>query len=648
MTHLIRTAAFLSIIGTIASVHAWDEAESGAVGAASPPVTSTDEGRSIYTLPTLSKLWEAQAVMNVHRDKVSHFKNDEDAIYVQSSAGTVTVLNSESGLEFWSAQVGRNDEIALSGASDSQMVTIVVGPTIHAFDKFSGQKLFAYRLQLQPTGTPLLTRRAVMVGNNLNVTRTIYVCVLDGSLLAYDVDNLLYLGQHGQLKRGVSQALDWKFGPGEGMRFAPVAGEERVAIATDVGNIHVLDMAGVDKGKSRFQFLMNSATTAPLTVVTRDDNEYLLAACDNNRLFCIDLKTDGAMKWTIPMSRPVAQPLSAVGDDVFVVSQDGELRKYSLQTGEPVMVSRGAQAIVSQTEGVTGKLPAYGAVVDFRASGNLAFQPIRVANRSTGQTVNSLIIDLSSSGYAISFSANELNEPLIQFVEESGEVTGVKSMTLSPDRRLLTIQFSHFDPEEVLSFHAEFEHPEIPNWKLTDRHLVGGKLKALVSPLRSAIAAKSSLVGFSESFPPRTIVGRISENSTPWSIQRVKSLVSISENAVYFVDINDRLVSVNRSTASNPIVTPVREYSIHLNNRLTDRVYLSTASGRVACFTETRIELGVLPLPSAGCLTWLLYPKAELSPEFAAYHQNPGRRPLMPDVPKSDAPLPAAEGADGK
>jgi len=402
-------------------------------------------------------------------------------------------------------------------------------------------------------------------------------------------------------------------------------------------------MTGIAKGKSRFQFLMNSASTAPLTVVTREDNEYLLAACDNNRLFCIDLKTNGAMLWTIPMSRPVAQPLSAVGQDVFVVSQVGELRKYSLQTGQPVMVSRGSQAIVSQTEGVTGKLPAYGAVIDFQASGNLAFQPISVANRSTGQTVSSVMIDLSTSGYAITFSANELNEPLIRLVGESGEVTGVKSMTLSPDRRLLTIQFSHFDPEEVLSFHAEFEHPEIPSWKLTDRHLVGSELKALVSPLRRAVAAKSRLTAFSESYPPRTIVGRISERSIPWSVVGVKSLVSISENAVHFVDINDRLVSVNRMTASNPIVTPAREYSIHLNNRLTDRVYLSTTSGRVACFTETRIELGGLPLPSAGCLTWLLYPKAELSPEFASYHQNPGRRPLMPDVPQSDGPMPAAQ-----
>ena len=31
----------------------------------------------------------------------------------------------------------------------------------------------------------------------------------------------------------------------------------------------------------------------------------------------------------------------------------------------------------------------------------------------------------------------------------------------------------------------------------------------------------------------------------------------------------------------------------------------------------------------------------ELATDFATFHQNPGRRPIMPDVPKTD---PAAEG----
>jgi hypothetical protein len=335
-----------------------------------------------------------------------------------------------------------------------------------------------------------------------------------------------------------------------------------------------------------------------------------------------------------------------VGQDVFVVSQDGELLKFSLQTGQPVMVSRGARAIVSQTEGVTGKLPAYGAVLEVRARGHLAFQPINVANRSTGQTVTSLIVDLSTGNNELTFSANDLNEPRIQFVGGSGEAAGVKSMTLSPDRKILTIQLSNFDPDEILSFQAEFEHPQIPHWKLTDRHLVGSDIRALVAPLRPALAAKSRLTGLAESFPPRTILGRIAEMNTPWIVSGVKSLVAISENAVFFVDINDQLVSVNRKSADNPIMTPVRDYTIHLNNRVTDRVYRSTESGRVACFTESRIELGPLPLPNAGGLTWLLYPRAELSAEFATYHQNPGQRPLMPDVPKTDGPRPAADEAE--
>ena len=114
-----------------------------------------------------------------------------------------------------------------------------------------------------------------------------------------------------------------------------------------------------------------------------------------------------------------------------------------------------------------------------------------------------------------------------------------------------------------------------------------------------------------------------------------------SKNAVYFVDREDRLVGVNRQSSQPLTSMPIQDYALHLSNNLTDRICLSTTTGRVACFTEARIELGTLPMPTPGGFAWLLFPKTELATDFATFHQNPGRRPIMPDVPKTD---PAAEG----
>ena len=53
-----------------------------------------------------------------------------------------------------------------------------------------------------------------------------------------------------------------------------------------------------------------------------------------------------------------------------------------------------------------------------------------------------------------------------------------------------------------------------------------------------------------------------------------------------------------------------------------------------------------MPVPIFGAPTWMIYPLQELSPEFASYHQNPGARPIMPDVLKKDPAVdPAPEDA---
>lgn len=649
MTHLLRkpllkTAACLGLLASLTSAFGWDESEPVDGSENLPgvlPVVNQTDGQTIYNIPTLTLLWESQSVINPARDKVAHLAMDEEVVFVQSSAGVVTAINAESGRRFWSAQVGRNDEVAMTGTSDSQMVVIVTGPVIHAFDKFSGQKHFAFRLPDPPSGPPLIAQREVTTGPRVDVTRNIFVPLVDRSVVAYDVDGLLYQGTHGALKPGVSRALDWRFASGELVRFAPVAGEERLAFATDAGNIHVVDMSGSEKGRSRFQFLMNSTTTAPLALVTRDDKEFLLATCDNNRLFCIDMKTDGSMQWTIPMARPVTQPITVVGNEVFVVSEGNELLKFDLIRGVPVSVSDSVNAVVNQSESSEGELPAYGASIELQGGGLLGFEPIHLFNRSTGQTVTSVILDLSSAVDEISFGADEQSEPLLQISDRSRKVTGFRAAKLSIDRKKLTLEFSDFNPEEDFEFLAEFVHTEIPSWKLSHKELIGAEVNAFVSPIRSGAVASLASNRRIEPLAPRNVKGRVKEISRPWSVAGVKSLVAVSENAVYYLDTYDRVVSVSRDHAGNSAMTPTQEYTLRINNRLTDRVYLSTASGRVACFTESRIELGALPVPGPGGLGWLIYPQSQLAPDFARYHQHPGGRPIMPDVSKHD-PAPGA------
>lgn len=289
------------------------------------------------TISPLEVLWEAQAVLNVDRDKVAHIVNDEDVVFVQSTAGVVTAINAETGREMWTTQVGRTDEISMPATSNADIVMIVAGPALYAIDKFSGRQLFSYRLNSAPSAGPVIT------------SGSFFIPLSDTSVAACALKHLQYLERNHKLPPGIAQAIAWRFVTGEVITRAPVAGASRVAFVTDLGNIFVVDIGGVQTGKSKFQFLLRSHPTAPLTLVSRDQ-EYLLAAAANNRLFCIGMNTNGRMQWTFPLGHRVSEPITVIGQDVYVVDDAGELMSLGLKSGLPMLTVDGKPLVLTDVK----------------------------------------------------------------------------------------------------------------------------------------------------------------------------------------------------------------------------------------------------------------------------------------------------------
>ena len=289
------------------------------------------------TVPALQTLWEAQAVLNIDRDKVAHIVNDEDVVFVQSTAGVVTAINAETGREMWTTQVGRTDEVAMPATSNAGIVMIVAGPKLYAMDKFTGRQLFSYRLNSQPAAGQVITEGSFLVP------------LSDTSVAACSLKTLQYLERFQKLPSGVAQPVAWRFVTGEVIKLAPVAGSSRCAFVTDMGNVFVVDIGGVQSGKSKFQFLLQSQPTAPLTLVSRDQ-EYLFAAAANNRLYCIGLNTNGRMQWTYPLGQRVSEPITVIGQDVFVVGDEGELMALGLKSGLPRQTSSGKPFVLNDVK----------------------------------------------------------------------------------------------------------------------------------------------------------------------------------------------------------------------------------------------------------------------------------------------------------
>ena len=425
MTMLQRTLTLIAILFLGANRVAADE-----------PAAADQPAVEAKSVPTLQTLWEAQAVLNVDRDKVAHIVNDEDVVYVQSTAGVVTAINAETGREMWTTQVGRTDEVSMPATSNAGIVMIVAGPKLYAMDKFTGRQLFSYRLNSQPSAGPVITEGSFLVP------------LSDTSVAACSLKTLQYLERYQKLPAGVAQPVAWRFVTGEVIKTAPVAGASHCAFVTDHGNVFVVDIGGVRSGKSKFQFLLQSHPTAPLTLASRDQ-EYLFAAAANNRLYCIGLNTNGRMQWTYPLGQRVSEPITVIGQDVYVVGDEGELMALGLKSG----------------------------------------------------------------------------------------------------------------------------------------------------------------------LPQQTTSGK------PFALTNVKTLVSVSENAVYVLDSSGRLLTVDRKTGEVLEKTEFPGLNVPIRNSVTDRLYLSSTSGRVVCLSESGVD-------------------------FPIYHQNPKRSPIMPGIAEP-APAAATEAVDG-
>lgn len=360
MTSLQRILALLGILISGTAGMAVDEPSADAP-VADAPVAEAD------VVPPLVQLWETQAVLNVERDKVAHIMNDEDVVVVQSTAGIVTALNAETGREMWTTQVGRTDEGAMPATSNAKIVMIVAGPELYALDKFSGKELFSYRLPSQPSAGPVITEASF------------FIPLSDESLCTSALNTLQYLERFHKLPPGIGKAIAWRFATGELIKRAPVAGSSRVGFVTEQGNIFVVEISGGQAGRSKFQFLMQSPATAPLTLAIRDQ-EYLLAAAANNRLYCIGMNTNGKMQWTFPLGQRVSEPITVIGQDVYIVGDEGELLGLGLQSGLPLQTANGTPFALTDVEALVSVTKKAVYVVD--SAGRLV-----TVNRRTGQVV---------------------------------------------------------------------------------------------------------------------------------------------------------------------------------------------------------------------------------------------------------------------
>lgn len=361
----------------------------------------------------LERAWWSQATMNVGRDKVAHLALDEENLYVQSTGGTITAFDSESGTKRWFVQLGVPDAPSYAPTSNDELVLINAGSAMYALNKRSGKELWNITLPAPPATSAAIDRNHVYYGT------------LDGSIYCFDLKQIQKLHRDNRLPQWSNVALKWRFKTAEQVTSVPL-------LAGGVLNFASRDKSlyAINKGdrKMQWQFETKKAISAPLA---RADGLIFMGTEDLN-LFCIGQER-GTVKWQFVAGLPIRRQAHIVENSVYVFPENGGVYSLSKQIGTPQWWQAGIRDFV----GSMGS-----SLLTTDDLGNLT-----VLNRPNGAVVGSLPLrdfsvrygnDLTDRAYVATTTG------LVVCIRQVGKE--FPSYHLYPDRQPLLPEFEPDEP----------------------------------------------------------------------------------------------------------------------------------------------------------------------------------------------------------
>ncbi len=275
----------------------------------------------------LERLWWSQATMNVYRDKVRHLSLDEESIYVQSSGGSITAFDCESGDKRWFVQLGDPDAPSYAPVSNDDLLLVSSGSSLFALNKRSGKQVWSISLPAPPSTSPAIDRQQLYYGT------------LDGSIFCFDLKEIQKLHQQNRLPQWSSVAQKWRFKTAQEVTSVPLLAGGIINFASRDKSLYA-----INKGdrKMQWQFETNRPISAPLA---RADGVLFLGTEDFN-LFCIGQER-GAVKWQFVAGLPIRRKAHVIENSVYVFPEKGGVYSLSKQTGSPQWWQAGIQDFVA-------------------------------------------------------------------------------------------------------------------------------------------------------------------------------------------------------------------------------------------------------------------------------------------------------------
>ncbi|WP_437185811.1 PQQ-binding-like beta-propeller repeat protein [Planctomicrobium sp. SH668] len=261
----------------------------------------------------LTMAWWAQADVNASRDRVEFFSCDEQCVYVQSSTGVLTVIHSELGRKQWGQLIGKPEQQSFPVSTNENEVLVAVGLSLFSLKKETGTTEWTMLCPEYPSTSPQVDDRYLFIGT------------VDGSILAYDLEEIRKTYSQGLLPQWTVRSRLWNFQAPERIVSTPVSFRDDVIFASARGEIYSLKKSNKELN---YQIELNT----PLRTQLGFSSDRMLVCDARARMLCLE-KASGRTLWTFAGGAPIQKRPIISGANVFVVPHRKGLTALNSATG---------------------------------------------------------------------------------------------------------------------------------------------------------------------------------------------------------------------------------------------------------------------------------------------------------------------------
>ena len=285
-------------------------AQTSAVGGSPLPA------ESMLNRNGLTRRWWSHATINPRRDKLLHMAVDEQFLFLQSSSGTVSAFNCESGKRLWARPIGPSDRAIYPVTLNDEFLFVVAGLKLYAVRKATGDIAWELEIPGQPSSSPAADDQRVFVG------------CLDGSLYAFDLALVRDLYSQGLLPQYTEETIAWRYRTSKEIVTPAVPQGALVAFASRNGSLYIV--AAEDR-KLKFQFETDAKLSAPIVPY----GDTLLVASEDSSFYSLNARS-GKSVWQFTTGNVIRRPPVLIDDEVYLLPERDNLYKLSAETGQPL------------------------------------------------------------------------------------------------------------------------------------------------------------------------------------------------------------------------------------------------------------------------------------------------------------------------